>query len=368
MYLSYWRLVVSQILTTISHANRLQLIIKRLPTTFNPSYLTTSNAFKNKVVAQKKLTETIANSNNLRRQHLSDLALDLKLNGDYTKGKAIQQLITIEYKRSLHSTINHHFNPITKSTLSTIEVPTNAKDWNSIPKDDSIQWKTESDPQVIEKLLIKRNIHHLFQAEGTLFTTNKMKNIIGNDGCSPDADEILMGTFNHHPNLLTPLQVQYFNNLQCKNRIQPAGAPETINMNDIKEGYKMERKTSTSPSNRHLGHYKLLLATDKTSKKDQNTASSDTIWQIITTLINASTTLSTPITRWQNFESIMFEKEEGNSNINRLRIINQYEADYNVLLKAYCLKITNNIAGKNNTLGTKKNWRLKRERVRWIQQ
>ena len=195
-----------------------------------------------------------------------------------------------------------------------------------------------------------------------------MKNIIGNDGCSPDADEILMGTFNPHPNLLTPLQVQYFNNLQCKNRIQPAGAPETINMNDIKEGYKMERKTSTSPSNRHLGHYKSLLATDETSKKDQNTTSSDTIWQIITTLINASTALLTPVTRWQKFESIMFEKEKGNSNINRLRIINQYEADYNVLLKAYCLKITNNIAGKNNTLGTKKNWRLKRERVRWIQQ
>ena len=151
MYLSYWRLVVSQILTTISHANRLQLIIKRRPTTFNTSYLTTSNAFKNKVVAQKKLTETIANSNNLRRQHLSDLALDLKLNGDYTKGKTIQQLITIKYKRSLHSTIKHHFNPITKSTQSTIEVPTNAKDWTIIPKDDSIQWKTESDPQVIEK-------------------------------------------------------------------------------------------------------------------------------------------------------------------------------------------------------------------------
>ena len=50
----------------------------------------------------------------------------------------------------------------------------------------------------------------------------------------------------------------------------------------------------------------------------------------------------------------MFEKEKGNSNINKLRIINQYEADYNVLLKTYCLKITNNIAGKNNTLGKKR--------------
>ena len=81
----------------------------------------------------------------MRRQHLSDLALALELNDDYTKEKDIQQLITIEYQRRLHSTIKHNFNPIKKSTLSTIEVPMNAKDWNNIPKDDSIQWKTESD-------------------------------------------------------------------------------------------------------------------------------------------------------------------------------------------------------------------------------
>ena len=46
----------------------------------------------------------------------------------------------------------------------------------------------------------------------------------------------------------------------------------------------------------------------------------------------------------------MFEKEKVNSKINRLRIIDKYEADYNLLLKIYWLKITNNIAEKNNTL------------------
>ena len=50
-------------------------------------------------MAQKKLREIIANSTNLRRQHLSDLALALEFNGDCKQGKAIQQLITIEYQR-----------------------------------------------------------------------------------------------------------------------------------------------------------------------------------------------------------------------------------------------------------------------------
>ena len=82
-------------------------------------------------------------------------------------------------------------------------------------------------------------------------------------------------------------------------------------MEDIKEGYtNWKEKTSISPFNRHLGHYKSLLAIDGTSKKYQNTASSDTIWQIITTLINTSITLSTPLKRWQKVESIMLEKEK----------------------------------------------------------
>ena len=135
----------------------------------------------------------------LNGQHLSDLALFPELNGDYTKEKAIKQLITIEYQRRLHSTIKNYFNLNNKSTQLTIDVPTNAKFWNNIPKGFSIQLKTESDPQVIEKLLIKRNIHHLSQAEGTLITTNKIQSIIGKDGCSPGADDILLGTFNPLP-------------------------------------------------------------------------------------------------------------------------------------------------------------------------
>ena len=197
----------------ISHKTRLNIIIKELPRSFNTSYQSTPNAFKNKSLARKKLRETIANAHNIRRQRLSDLALALELDGDYTKGKAIKQLITIEYQRCLHATIKHHFHPIIKSTLSTIHVPTNAKDWNNIPKDKSIRWKTEFGRQEIEKLLIKKNINHLSQAEGALFTTNKMKSIIGEDGCSPGADDFLLGKFKPSFNLLIPLQTQYFKNL-----------------------------------------------------------------------------------------------------------------------------------------------------------
>ena len=80
------------------------------------------------------------------------------------------------------------------------------------------------------------------------------------------------------PNLSTPLQAQYFKNLQWKNKIRSTGAPETIKIKDIKKGYKKWKGiTGTSPSNRHLGYNKSLLAVDGTSKKDQTITTSDTI-------------------------------------------------------------------------------------------
>ena len=45
-HLSYWRLVISQIQTKISHTSRISIIMKKLPTTFNTSYHFISNTFK----------------------------------------------------------------------------------------------------------------------------------------------------------------------------------------------------------------------------------------------------------------------------------------------------------------------------------
>ena len=58
----------------------------------------------------------------------------MELNGDYRKGRAIKQLITIEYQKSLHFSIKHHFNSITKFNLSKIQSPIDNEVWNNILK------------------------------------------------------------------------------------------------------------------------------------------------------------------------------------------------------------------------------------------
>ena len=145
----------------------------------------------------------------------------------------------------------------------------NTTNWNNIPNDSSVKWKNVIDPTEIETLIVERNIKHLSQAEGLMSTTKTMKIIIGSDKYTLDVDAILSSNFTPSSNLLTPPHERYFQNLQRKNNIQPKGAPNTINIDDVNEGFeKWEEKTSTSPSNRHIGHYKSLLARNGHNKKE----------------------------------------------------------------------------------------------------
>ena len=131
---------------------------------------------------------------------------------------------------------------------------------------------------MIEKVPFQRNIAHLSQAGETLFRITPIVKLIGKDGYSPGADSVLNESVDPPKHLLAPLQTAYFRNLQWKNRTEQSGAPKTININQIKKGFKNWKLiTSTSPSNRHLGYYKLLLVADGRYKKDENQEMSNKI-------------------------------------------------------------------------------------------
>ena len=68
-------------------------------------------------------------------------------------------------------------------------------------------------------------------------------------------------------------------------------------------------------------------------------------------IINAALKLGTPLHRWKQSKVLMIEKEKNNHRINRLRVINIYEADYNLILKYFWLHKTTQFAERNNLLG-----------------
>ena len=57
--------------------------------------------------------------------------------------------------------------------------------------------------------------------------------IIGNDGCTPGTETILIRSYTLPDNKFTPLQIAYSKNLQWKNTIKPNGTPTMIKADHI---------------------------------------------------------------------------------------------------------------------------------------
>ena len=68
------------------------------------------------------------------------------------------------------------------------------------------------------------------------------------------------------------------------------------------------------------------------------------------TMINAPLAIGTPLERWTTSEVIMIPKDKETIKINRLRVINKYEADYNLILKYFWPKSTK-FSDKHKLLG-----------------
>jgi hypothetical protein len=93
--------------------------------------------------------------------------------------------------------------------------------------------------------------------------------------------------------------------------------------------------TSTSPSGRHLGHYKVLVATiDKSlmkSKRETLQKIQDDLISCYVGLMNYSIKNQYSLDRWKKIVNMMIYKEEGNVKIHQLRVIHLYEADLGFL-------------------------------------
>ena len=98
---------------------------------------------------------------------------------------------------------------------------------------------------------------------------------------------------------------------------------------------KWRELTSTSPSGRHLGHYKACVTTiDRSLFPKERTRLKrlqDQISQLYVTMINYSTKHKYSFDRWKTIVNMMIYKEPGNVKIHRLRVIHLYEADQSTL-------------------------------------
>lgn len=148
-----------------------------------------------------------------------------------------------------------------------------------------------------------------------------------------EAQMVLEGTYDSTDE--TEIQKIFLEHLK---RVTPTDKfNERVTIRDFKKAMqKWKERTSTSPSGRHLGHYKVCVCQiDRKLNPAQKTKLRrlrDQIADIYVTMINYATKHNYSFNRWKTIINMMIYKEANNSFINRLRVIHIYEADLAYLL------------------------------------
>ena len=226
--------------------------------------------------------------------------------------------------------LHHIFKSQDTDSISHFEVPTGDWEWPYDPKQ-ATGWKSEYDPQVAEDHLFDRNTLHFGQSKATLWTQPPFA-AIPFTGTGPKADSILEGTYQYTP---TGPTGRYNKLLVDELRRKLPDLPVSISENDIQQGFKSWKEiTSTSPSNRHLGHYVSLLRPDGRDADEEPTKHlAMEIMEAHHKMISICAKLGVSLTRWQEIVTAMLEKEPGRPKLHRLRVIHLIEADLNLLIK-----------------------------------
>jgi hypothetical protein len=112
-----------------------------------------------------------------------------------------------------------------------------------------------------------------------------------------------------------------------------------ISTDDFEQDFKhWNEATSTSPSGRHLGHYKAILALrhlepDKDEDGNPIETTSQLILEAITTVARLAIRKGLILDRWLNVTNVMIELIPGKPFLNKLRVIHLFEADFNLCLR-----------------------------------
>ena len=250
------------------------------------------------------------------------------------KLKIIQRTILSEAQRRVHKSLGAIVKPTQFNPLTTIKVPRfSDDDFVSAPGNVHSVLRNPDNREIVWDTIIKRGEleDHLLQYNRESFraaaaSTCGGKGVIFDaltfNSLSPAATEFLEG--------IVPPE-WHGGDLALKEFLASFCVPEsvreqdpidtTISTDDVIKGFKLwSEGTSTSPSRRHLGHYKALIQDPQ-------------LLQCLTWFLQLLTTRGIAISRWCNATNVLIEKDAGRPNINRLRIVHLFEADYNFVLK-----------------------------------
>ncbi len=231
--------------------------------------------------------------------------------------KQLKAILNAETVKDTFQRAKHIFKPRKGGPLSKVLIPVQDTDGNTV------SWTTEFESDKLECAILDHCHQQYRKAATSQFGHGTMQALLGFNGISKASSQILEGTlFDNCNEDCFPGVKEFVASMAMPQPLQNITLMDTeIKEEDFRKGIKgWKESTSTSPSGRHLGHYKAALQDTKLTRG----------YQMMTNL---------PVCHgfaplwWQQAVSVMIEKDPSSPKIMRLRIFHLFEADYNLFLK-----------------------------------
>jgi hypothetical protein len=253
------------------------------------------------------------------------------------KAKIVKRTIRTERIRRMFRNIKLTIQrgPISQYGISQIKVPKipvvpdaslpgpdQFQSYISTANPNDIVWDTILDQATIEDYLLKYNRQSFRAAAASPCGHGVIYDALSFTSLTPAAKDFLSGVFPMEWYGKDKILREFLMSFMIPSHIQYRPHIRTsVTEEDVQRGFgKWKESTSTSPSGRHLGHYKALIQ-------------DPVLLSCLTKFMNIAVKSGISISRWSRATNVMLEKDPGNPCIHRLRIIHLFEADFNFYMK-----------------------------------
>ncbi len=282
--------------------------------------------------AQKALRKAKREADNLRKQHLNAILNKALASNERKKSKQLKHLISAEQNKRCYAAFRQHTKPKSSGGLSHV-TKNNGPDQ---PPTIII------DREELDDTLLEYSRTHFAKAQGSPFTIEPLNRLLQYDGLTTLGNQVLQGRANLSQLPINEPTRAILTHLKSK---IPATdrRPHPLDYGLLMEGIKKwPERTTTSPSGRHLGIYKSLRRHVKEKKKETDVPDAaipgkieqgrDVLY-LIFDIMSLALQHTYTLERWKTVWTMFLEKDLGNPDINLLRCIMIFEADWQLLLK-----------------------------------
>ena len=283
--------------------------------------------------ATEALRDIIRSAKEKRRSYQEDLA------GSSGRKQKMQIKVMIRKEQTAEAfRILRIVRSQTRNEIKSIQVPKEWPDSDKITDKEQLidprkatEWKTVTDNVAILRYVLARNELHFHQAAGTPTTIGFLKDMFDWAVTSEGAKDILEGNYDGLDFEVTERTV--LKHLQKKTA---ETLPAEITIEDVRGKLKVWKESmSTLPSGRHLGRYKALVASldhVEEKKREECKNKQQQLLASITAILQLCLDNRYIMHQWKKIVTTMIPKSAKDRRVHRLRVINIYEADYNMCL------------------------------------